>query len=313
MKCPQGKNLCKTIILSMCMLLAACTPDVILPTTAPIITPSPAILENCSPGEYRDKLTSNGQVREFILHVPSSFQREGSMALLIGFHGAGSNAGQFEGYSGFSRVAENEGLIVVYPQALGARPTWNTTAGPNNPDIQFVNDIIDHLLQRCDIDPNRIYATGHSNGGGMANRLACDLSDRIAAIGSVAGAYQWSEECSPLRPVAIFAVHGTDDPIIPYDGFPNTGEPPTAYNIVGVPIPQWASSWGTRNECDPEPLDITHNVLISETKWKDCRSGADVRLYTIEGGGHEWPADLIHVASTFWEFFKQHPLAGSPP
>ena len=271
------------------------------------ITPSPSIAKDCSRGDYLDEIESGGQARQFLLHVPATDRPEEPAALVLAFHGAGITSERFEDYTRFSTVADREDFLNVYLQALGQHPTWNTTPGLNNPDIQFVSDLIDALERRCNIDPKRIYASGHSNGGGMANRLACDLADRIAAIGTVSGAYRWSEECYPSRPVAVFAIHGAKDTIIPYNGYPEAKQPPAAYYAISVPIPQWASAWAKRNVCDPEPAEIVHNVLISEKKWSNCRAGADVVLYTIEDQGHEWPADLIDVGQTIWGFFVQHP------
>lgn len=317
----EGPGWDRQLILFAFILAAACAPEqrgtpppLNVPRAedtavgASSITPARTVSKDCSRGDYAGQIESGGQSRQFLLHVPAAYRPEEPAALVLAFHGAGIGAERFVNYSGFSTVADREGFLIVYPQALGDHPTWNTTPGPNNPDIQFVSDLIEHLEERCNIDSGRIYASGHSNGGGMANRLACELADWIAAIGSVSGAYQWSEECSPARPVAIFAIHGTEDPIIPYSGYPEAKEPPAAYYAISVPIPQWAASWAERNECDSPPAEIAHNVLISEQRWSNCRTGADVILYAIEGGGHEWPADLINVAQTFWEFFKQHPL-----
>lgn len=229
------------------------------------------------------------------------------MPLVLGFHGAGSNAREFESYSDFSFMANIEGFIVVYPQALGGHPTWNTAAGSGNLDIQFVRDLLEDLEGRCNIDRDRIYASGHSNGGGLANRLACDLSERIAAIGPVSGAYQGSEECSPARPVAVLGIHGTDDPIIPYHGYPDAKEPPAAYYAIDTPIPQWAASWATRNGCDRQPVSIDQSGKVTQAQWSSCRAGADVILYTIHGGGHEWPS-TFEAAQVIWDFFAEHPL-----
>jgi len=77
--------------------------------------------------------------------------------------------------------------------------------------------------------------------------------------------------------------------------------------MLGIPIPEWASAWANRNGCDPDTSDAVHNVVISEMHWGNCRSNADVILYTIEGGGHEWPSKLIDVAQTIWDFFILHP------
>jgi len=298
--------LCQVLLV---LLLAGCQPATPIPVVAPSAAPSYTSAD-CPAGDHVEEITSGGQARRYILHVPAAYRPEKSMALVLGFHGAGSSAREFESYSDFSYLANIGGFIVVYPQALGQRPTWDTTPEPSNPDLQFVRDLIDAVKARCNIDPNRIYATGHSNGGGLANRLACDLSDRIAAIGPVAGAYQWSQECSPSRPVAILAVHGTDDPIIPYNGFQDVREPPAAYYLIGIPIPQWAAAWAKRNGCEDEPARTTEGIEVTKDHWSGCRANADVILYTIEGGGHGWP-EAFEAASVIWEFFAEHPLTGS--
>lgn len=294
----------QAVVVALMLLLAACQPVRSAPTVIPTAT-QVYTSASCPAGDHPQELTTSGQVRQYILHVPTAYQPETSMALVLGFHGAGSNAREFERYSDFSFLANIEGFIVAYPQALGKRPTWDTTPGPNNPDLQFVTDLIDDLQSRCNIDPNRIYASGHSNGGGLANRLACDLSDRIAAIGTVAGAYQGSEECLPTEPVAVLGIHGTDDPIIPYNGFQDVREPPAAYYLIGVPIPQWASSWAKRNGCDREPASTTLNDKVSNDRWSNCSEAANVILYTIHGGGHEWP-NVFEPAQLIWNFFAEH-------
>ena len=311
----NAKILCLRALALLIVLCISCQPATAIPSPSATASPSPTppyTTTNCPPGDHTETLTSGGQVRRYRLHVPLTYQPEKPVALVLGFHGAGSNSEQFETYSQFSNVADQEGFLVAYPQALGQHPYWNTARGSSNPDLQFVRDLIDDLESRCNIDPNQVYASGHSNGGGMANRLACDLADRIAAIGTVSGAYQGSEDCSPSRPVAVFAMHDTDDPVVPYNGFQNTGQPPAAYFLIGIPIPQWASAWATRNDCNANPSEVVHTVLISEKRWSDCRAGADVILYSIQGGGHGWPSDLIDVPQLFWDFFVDHPLGNSP-
>jgi polyhydroxybutyrate depolymerase len=162
--------------------------------------------------------------------------------------------------------------------------------------VEFIRDLIDQLQARCRVDPSRIYASGHSNGGAMVDRLACELAERIAAIGTLSGAYQRSAGCSPSRPIAVFALHGTADPIVPYEG-----------------IPEWASAWAQRNGCDLEPLEVVHNVLISEKQWSHCSGGADVVLYTLQDHGHDWPTELIDAGQIIWEFFEAHPLKAEAP
>lgn len=293
----------------MFVLLTACAPEspVIVPTggaseaSTPAATaqsttdsttesaPSVVVTEECTRGDTFDELKSGGQVRQYLLHVPAAYQAGIPAALVLVFHGAGIGARRFVDYSRFSSVTDREGFPVVYAQGLGEMPVWDPS--PGSRDVQFTKDSIDDLQRRCNVDPARIYAAGHSNGGGMVHRLGCDLADRIAAIGPVSGAHSASASCSPSRPVPVFAIHGTADPVVPYES-----------------IPEWASAWAERNGCNPEPVDVPHNVLISERQWKNCRAGADVIQYTIVDLEHDWPSDLIDVGQTVWDFFEQHPL-----
>lgn len=296
------------IMLFILLLLAACQPATPIPSVSPSALPSatPSVVPsptpaNCPTGDHAEELTSGGQVRQYLLHIPAAYQPEKPTALVLGFHGMDSSSVEFESYSGFSATANIEGFIVVYPQALGEHPTWNTAAGPDNPDIQFVRDLIEELASRCNIDSNRIYASGHSNGGGMVNRLACDLSDRIAAIGPVSGAYEESQDCSPEHPVAILGVHGTEDPFVPYEGSPDA-----EYPLMG--IPQWAAAWVERNGCDSQPANIDPNDLVAGEQWSNCTEQSDVVLYTITGAGHGWPR-AFDTAQVIWDFFSQHSLS----
>jgi polyhydroxybutyrate depolymerase len=255
----------------------------------PALTPSPVVTEACGRGDYRGEIESGGQTRQYLLHVPATYKPEEAAALVLVFHGAGISAERFVDYSGFSHVADREGFLIVYPQGLGE--AWNPSR-----DVQFISDLIDLLQRRCYIDPDRIYASGHSNGASMVNRLACELAGRIAAIGTLSGGYQASTRCSPSHPVAVFAIHGTADPVIPYDG-----------------VPEWALAWAQRNGCNPEPIEVVRNVLISEKQWSNCQAGADVILYTIQDHGHEWPTELINAGQIIWEFFEVHPLKAETP
>lgn len=262
----------------------------------------------CPPGTYERQLVSGGQVRQYRLHVPPGYRAGTPAPLVFGFHGARSTAAWFEEASGLSRLADEAGFIAVYPQAAGPWAGWENWEGST--DVQFVRDLLDELGTRCDLDPARLYATGHSRGGGLADRLGCDLADRIAAIAPVAGTYQFSADCSPSRPVPVIAFHGSDDSQVPYSGFSNPGMPPEAYYTIGVPIPQWASSWAGRNGCSLPSSTVYERGPLTGQGWGNCRAGADVLLYTIHGGGHEWPGELgnFDAARMIWDFFVRHPL-----
>ncbi|MBU1880316.1 MAG: hypothetical protein KJ734_15315, partial [Chloroflexi bacterium] len=204
------------------------------PTTRPIAYPVPLTAQASPVSSQPGELESGGQRRHYLLHVPPGYAADQPAPLAINLHGLGSNAAQQEQISGMSRLADAKTFIVVYPEALGDPATWRVGAG--SPDVAFIRDLIQHLAGQYRIDPARIYATGISNGGGMANRLGCDMADVIAAIAPVSGAYLFWQDCQPGRPVPVLAFHGTADRIVPYEG----GQ--------GLPfVREWAETWAARN------------------------------------------------------------------
>jgi polyhydroxybutyrate depolymerase len=173
--------------------------------------------------------------------------------------------------------------------------------------------MLDELSQAFSIDPARVYATGYSNGGGMADRLACDLSDRIAAAGQVAGTYLPNPGCEPGRPVPVLTLHGTDDTILPYGG--TEGGTLSASG--------WAANWATRNGCTGESSVTFEDGAVTGETWTGCLDGADVVFYTVEGGGHDWfrtepvpdttwPTTDIDANAALWAFFEAHPMPENP-
>jgi polyhydroxybutyrate depolymerase len=276
--------------------------------------PSPSASETCAAGDRLVQIESDGELRSYRIHVPAKTAGGPPAPVVFGFHGNAGTAEHFEAYSGFSSLADREGFLAVYPQGAGEIPTWEINAVADNPDVRFVRAAIDDLTARCAVDPDRIYATGHSRGGGMANRLACDLADRIAAIGPVSGTYPPEGGCDPARPVAVIAFHGTADPVVPYGGISNSGLPPAAYFTIGIPIPQWASAWAARNGCGSQPAVILDETYLAGSAWVGCRGNADVILYSIPDGGHGWPGGSNSSSSDFnaaqmiWDFFEKHPM-----
>jgi polyhydroxybutyrate depolymerase len=258
----------------------------------------------CSAGTYDQQISSGGQLRQYRLHIPSGTQPNIPLPLVFGLHGAGSSGPEFENYSGFSVLSNQAGFIVVYPQGLGDLANWDTL--PNSTDVSFIRDLLDAIETRCNIDPKRVFASGHSRGGGMANRLGCDLSDRIAAIAPLSGDYENGEYSSPAKPVAVVAFHGTADPTIPYNGFGLPGAIRESYTRIGTPIPTWAANWAERNGCNAKASTVFQQEQVSGQEWTQCQSGADVLLYTITGGTHAWPTQ-VNAAQMLWGFFTLHP------
>jgi polyhydroxybutyrate depolymerase len=167
------------------------------------------------------------------------------------------------------------------------------------------------------LDPARIYVNGLSNGGGMSFVLSGKLSQRIAAFGSVAGAYAfaWSEYC-PARAVPAIIFHGTADPIVPYHGGVSGS---TGFSLPS--IPEWVSTLARKNGCLEAPVSLPPVGKVEGIRFANCASGADVVFYTVHEGGHSWPGGGslpkfivgntnrdIDATKIMWDFFCQHPL-----
>ncbi len=279
-----------------------------LPVSAPpVSTPSASASEPLGPGEYVENITSSGQVRQYRLHVPAGYTSEHPLALIVNLHGFNSNAQQEEQVSQMSVKADAAGFIVVYPEGLGSPESWKFgSLAEGQADVQFIRDLIQHLSSQLRIDPKRIYATGISNGAEMSYRLACDMSDTLAAVGLVAGGYPPFQDCQTTRPVPVVVFHGTDDRLLPYDGHPP----------LLLPVREWAMNWAARNGCTPTPQVTFKQGDVTGETWSNCQQGADVVLYTIAGKGHSWPGSNMPAAITtrdinatdvMWQFFTAHP------
>ena len=219
--------------------------------------------------------------------------------------------------SGLPAKADEESFVLVTPQGTGDRPHWNFTdfelGGPD--DVSFIRDLLDTLESRLCIDPSRVYATGISNGAAMSVRLACDLADRVAAVGAVAGLY-YPRDCPSTRPVPVIAFHGTDDPVVPFEG----GQIAAGLRLSIRPIEESAADWAKHDGCGrgPEQERVAESVRL--VRYTGCEWEAAVDLYIIEGGGHTWPGAAIDVpplgATTheivatdlIWAFFEAHPM-----
>jgi polyhydroxybutyrate depolymerase len=264
---------------------------------------------------------SSGEKRDYLLYVPSSYDRRRSTPLVISMHGAGLWGAAQKETSRWNDLADEQGFIVVYPSGVGGKGVriWRAEPGAGlMKDVRFISELIDTLKASYNIDSTRIYANGLSNGGGMSFVLSCTLSDRIAAVGMVAAAqtmpWRW---CKDHRAVPMIAFHGTTDPEVPYNGgsswvsqrpFPST--------------PKWAANWARRNRCGANPVESVVTADVTRRTYTNCADNAAVALYTIRGGGHTWPGGTplpkwfvgrttrsIDATGLMWAFFGEHPLA----
>lgn len=134
-------------------------------------------------------ISTGGATRDAWVHIPAGYASAKTAPLIVNFHGLGSTGKDQEAQTGMSALADQKGFLVAYPDgvAQNGKQQWNTDHG--SPDVQFIGDLVQKLQADYKVDPKRIYATGMSNGGGMTNRVGCDLANIFAAIAPVEGGY----------------------------------------------------------------------------------------------------------------------------
>jgi polyhydroxybutyrate depolymerase len=254
-------------------------------------------------GDSTQTVSSGGLERTFLLHLAPSYGRQ-AQPLIISYHGYSGNSKLMEGATGFSPLADKDGFIAVYPQGEESPPTWyagNGGLGPtgSEDDLQFTGDMLDYLEKNYCVDSQRVYVTGFSLGGGMAYRVACDLGDRITAIGTASGAYYpLPEGCHPNRPVPVLEIHGLADPSAPYDG--NS-------TMLMSSVPDYLNTWLAIDQCDTTTSNLfMQQPDVTGEEWTHCAAGVQVRHYKIGDGVHCWPnPTVLNGADEMWKFFKQ--------
>lgn len=283
----------------------------------------------------RETITVDGLERTFEIHLPLGYEETQNYPLVIVLHGGGGNIRGMKNLTDFNELADEEGFIVVYP--AGIEGHWNDGRGlegrrahrENIDDTNFIRTLIDHISQQANIDEQRIYATGISNGGHMSYRLACELSDKIAAIGVVTANLSTAlhEICQPAETVAVLIMNGTQDPLIPYEG----GERIIMNDNLGEVFSTEATVnfWTTHNRCEGEPMktQLPDTTAFDGTRvllatYEGCDGTSRVYLYTVVGGGHTWPGGPQYLpraiigrvsrdvdgSAVIWDFFKAHTL-----
>jgi len=285
------KNL-NHLIIYLIFILLSCTKDEDAQLTPVIET-----------GKMTKQLVVNNTNREYIIYVPENFTGTSSLPLLLSFHGLSSNMNFNYDYTNFSELAERENFIVVHPNGIDNR--W-TVSATNNPDIDFIEALLDQLENDYNIASNRIYSTGMSNGGNFSFTLACGLNDRIAAIASVTGLMLQMAigDCIPSRPLAVLHIHGTEDLIANY-----------AFVQGGLDF------WTDHNNTNDFPIisdipniDSGDGSTVKRFEYLNGNSNVEVQHLKITGGGHEWPGFSgnmdINASEEVWNFVKSFDLSG---
>jgi polyhydroxybutyrate depolymerase len=299
--------------------------------------------------------------RPYIVHLPPSYDGTVPFPVVIDLHGGGGSAegarartcpgGNLNDPGCLDRVADCNGFITVYPDgtpdprapfmrtfdAGGGAGKYACVSGvactTKVDDIRYFTDLIDTLEHDFTIDPARIYVTGLSNGGAMSQRLACEMSDRIAAIAPIAGGNQYAalDSCSTVRPMPVLEMHGTADRCWPLDGGRQTCVAVTPPSDRGafVSISSTVASWANLNGCQSTPIvenlpdvDPTDGTTVTRISYQGCSRGGDVVFLRVNGGGHTWPGGSnvlpgavagkvsreFNASKVMWEFFKAHPM-----
>jgi polyhydroxybutyrate depolymerase len=272
---------------------------------------------------FNGQMTVDGRSRTYLLNLPPCYYDTQNLSLVIVLHGFGGSASQAERDYGVTEKGNAGGFIVVYPEGITSNGaahlrSWNTGAccGPaqtnNVDDIHYISLLIDKMIAEYKVNPKKVYVAGMSNGAMMAYTLACDLSNKIAAITSVSGTLMRSSPCNPLRAVPILHIHSILDTMVPYYGGRGLG----GYNFT--PIDSTMSTWVRLNSCEA-PVVTNYNGFTF-TGWKDHSSTTAINLYLTQDGGHSWPggekpreqadepSTVINATDLLWNFFKQYSL-----
>lgn len=270
-------------------------------------------------GQETYSFAHDGINRTYILYVPQAEPSSEPMPLLFALHGFTQNGQTMMLLSNFNALAEENHFVVAYP--YGVNTSWNVgvAGGSGADDVGFLLALIDSVATKANIDQNRVYSTGFSNGGFMSYRLACEASDRFAAIAPVSGTMTTAtyNACVPVRPVPLMHIHGTSDFVVPYNGN-------TSFTSVDVSVEYW-NSW---NICPDEAEVFQYPDLAADNSTVDayvygpCSGGAEVRLLKVNNGGHTWPGNSssggigitnmdISASVEIWNFVSRFSLSGT--
>lgn len=271
-------------------------------------------LPSLSHAQNNGNFVFEGQNRTYITYVPAGYSPAQPVPLVFVLHGFTQTAQAIMGYSGFNAVADTAGFIVVY--ANGINNGWNTNSGfPGGStanDVGFISALIDTMAAQYSIDPLRVYTCGFSAGGFMSHRLACELHQRIAAAGSVAGTMSSGafNLCNPGRPVSFMQIHGTADAIVSYNG-----------GLGNQSVDAVMGLWAQRDSC-AQPAGVTllpdlvsEGSTVERYVWSACAADTRVELLKVLNGGHTWPGAVvasglgntnrdISASVELWRFFS---------
>lgn len=270
------------------------------------------ITEKLETGLFEKIIEHDNIKRDYLLYVPNNYSDAEKLPLVFSLHGAGGTKESQYDLSQFNLLADRENFLLVTPQAkslVGNNLTfWNQQSAPNLPDdVGFINAIIDEISTIYRVDLNRVYIAGSSNGAFMALEVTCQLNHRIAATAAVKG-YMSPEQitkCNPEKATPIIQIHGTDDPLVPYDGVFSTLQYWTKINLTDL---------------QPELYELpddnpTNGNTVVRHLYKNGAEGVEVIHLEVIGGKHDWFGEPgsnydINASELIWEFFNEFDING---
>ena len=267
-----------------------------------------------------DTITHNSLQRDYILYVPASYDGSQAFPLLFNFHGYTSNAFQQMWFGDFRPIADTADFLIVHPNGTldaANNPHFNVGFGGSSvDDVGFTDALIDSLDALYNIDLNRVYSTGMSNGGFMSYHLACNLNDRIAAIASVTGSMTnlTFNNCTVNHPTPVMQIHGTADPTVPYQG---------SFGVIGIDAVM--DYWSGINNVGVQPdsfsfpdINTTDGSTAIRISKDSGTCDSKTVLIKVFNGGHAWPFSFINLQGTnydfnasveVWNFLSQYSLS----
>ena len=278
------------------------------------------------PGDYVFTVVHDGLARKYRVHVPTGYDPATPAPVLFALHGGGGNMdyqANDQRY-GLISTSEREGFIAVFPNGYsklrsGKFATWNAGAccgdarDKNIDDVGVIRRVVDDVTGKLNVDRNRFFAAGMSNGGMMSYRLACELSDTFSAIAAVAGTDN-TTTCQPKKPMAILHIHAKNDDHVLFNGGAGPGAFRDDSKITQfTSVPATVSKWVAANRCNPTPKRILEKPGAYCDLYSQCQANVSVQLCVTDTGGHSWPggtkprsespSSAISANDVMWKFF----------